>query len=97
MLSRKKKTFSDGFPRDKYKHMASYEEFVKSIGISFNFRINKESKKLEYRDLTGPEKLKLFQNINIPTLLPLYSQNKEIRGTQRPFSGKYLFGALQNG
>ena len=75
----KMKTFSDGFPRDKYKHMASYEEFVKSIGISFNFRINKESKKLEYRDLTGPEKLKLFQNINIPTLLPWYSQNKEIQ------------------
>ena len=70
----KKTTFSDGFLRDKYKHMASYEEFVKSIGISFNFRINKESKKLEYRDLTGPEKLKLFQNINIPTLLPRYSQ-----------------------
>ena len=66
----KNKTFSDGFPRDKYKHMASYEEFVKSIGISFNFRINKESKKLECRDLTGPEKLKLFQNINIPALLP---------------------------
>ena len=75
----KKTTFSDGFPRDKYKHTASYEEFVESIGISFNFRINKESKKLEYRDLTGPEKLKLFQNINIPTLLPRYSRNKEIQ------------------
>ena len=75
----KKKTFSDSFPRDKHKHMASYEEFVKSIGISLNFRINKESKKLEYRDLTGPEKLKLFQNINIPTLLPRCRQNKEIQ------------------
>ena len=31
-----------------------------SVGISFSFRINKESLKLEYRDLTGPEKLKLF-------------------------------------
>ena len=58
----KKKT-SDGFPRDKYKHMACYEEFIKSMGITFNFRIKKESKKLEYRDLTEPEKLKLFQNI----------------------------------
>ena len=37
---------------------------------SFNFRIKKESKKLEYRDLTGREKLKLFQNFNIPMLLP---------------------------
>ena len=75
----KKTTFSDGFPRDKYKHMASYEEFLKCIGISFNFRINQESKKLEYRDPTGPEKFKLFQNINIPTLLPRCSQNKEIQ------------------
>ena len=32
----KKKTFSYGFPIDKYKHMASYEEFIKSIAISFN-------------------------------------------------------------
>ena len=75
----KKTTFSDGFSRDKYKHMASYEELIKSIGISFNFRINKESKKLEYRDLTGPQKLRLFQNINIPMLLPQCSQNKEIQ------------------
>jgi len=46
---------------------------------SLNYRINKESKKLEYRDLTGPEKLKLFQNINIPMLLPQCSQNKDIQ------------------
>ena len=75
----KKKT-SDGFPRDKYKHMACYEEFIKSIGITFNFRINKESKKLEYRDLTEPEKLKLFQNINIPTYAcPSLQSNKDIQ------------------
>ena len=78
MLLKKKNnnnnTFSDGFPRDKYKHMAGYEEFIKSIGISFNFRINKESKKLQYRDLTGPEKLRLFPRINIPMLLPQCSR-----------------------
>ena len=76
MLLRKKKT-SDGFLRDKYKHMACYEEFIKSMGITFNFRINKESKKLEYRDLTEPEKLKLFQNINIPTYSCLSLQSKQ--------------------
>ena len=38
-IDKKKKT-SDGFPRDKYKHMACYEEFIKSMGITFNFRIN---------------------------------------------------------
>ena len=73
-LFTRKKT-SDRFPRDKYKHMACYEEFIKSMGITFNFRINKESKKLEYRDLTEPEKLKLFQNIKILTYA---CQNKDI-------------------
>lgn len=40
---------------------------LSSVEIFFNFRINK-----------GPEKLNPFQNFNIPILLPLYSQNKEI-------------------
>ena len=63
-------TFSNGFCRTKYKHMAGYETFVKSLGITFEWRINKDSKKLEYRDLTGPEKLVLVQNINFKSLLP---------------------------
>ena len=63
-------TFSNGFCRTKYKHMAGYETFVKSLGITFEWRINKDSKKLEYKDLTGPEKLVLIQNINFKSLLP---------------------------
>lgn len=38
-------SFSSGFPRDRYKHMAGYEKFLKDIGISFEWRVNKESKK----------------------------------------------------
>ena len=53
-----------------YKHMAGYKTFVKSPGITFEWRINKDSKKLEYRDFTGPEKLVLIQNINFKSLLP---------------------------
>ena len=56
----KKVTFTDGFPRDKYKYMAGYEMLLNNLGVSFQWHIGKESKKLEYRDLTGPEKLKLF-------------------------------------
>ena len=40
--------------------MAAYEKFVKEIGIDFEWKINKDTEKLEYRDLTGPEKLLLF-------------------------------------
>ena len=32
--------------------------------------INSDSKALQWRDLTGPEKLKLFNAINIPSLFP---------------------------
>ena len=39
------------------------------MGINFHFHINKDTQSLDYRDLTGPKKLKLFQNINISTLL----------------------------
>lgn len=49
--------------------MAGYEKFVKNLGISFEWKINKDTKKLEYRDLTGPEKLLLFQHINFHSLL----------------------------
>ena len=62
-------TFSNGFCRNRYRHMAGYEKFVKDLGISFEWKINKDTKKLEYRDLTGPEKLSLFQHINFHSLL----------------------------
>lgn len=57
--------------------MAGYETYLQSLGIQFHWYINKESKQLDYRDLTGPEKLKLFKNIKISSLLP-NSQNNEI-------------------
>ena len=66
MVLLKRKTLSDGFPIDKQKHMRSYEEFIESIRISFNFRINKESKKPEYRDLNGPEKMETLSECKYP-------------------------------
>lgn len=74
----KVKTFPSGFTREKYKHMAGYEKFLKDIGISFDWRVNKDSKKLEYRDLTGPEKLLVMQSINFQSLLPNFKETKEM-------------------
>ena len=34
---------------------------LNNLGVSFQWHIRKESKKLKYRDLTGSEKFKLFQ------------------------------------
>ena len=50
--------------------MTRYETFLRELGIPFTWYIGKETKQLEYRDLTGAEKVKLFQNINISFLLP---------------------------
>ena len=43
-----KKTYSDNFSRDKYKHMAGYERYLQSLGIPFHWYISKETKQLEY-------------------------------------------------
>lgn len=38
-----------------------------------------DTKKLNWRDLTGPEKVKLFSNINIPQLLPSLEKRTELQ------------------
>ena len=64
------RSFSN-FKISKYKHLASYEEFISSLGISgFSFYIGETSKQLKCRSLTGPEKLKLFSAIKIADFLP---------------------------
>ena len=62
--------FNKGFDREKNVHMAEYESFLrKDLNISFNWNVNRDSKKLEYRDLTGPEKIKLFENIDLSSII----------------------------
>ena len=53
-----------------YKHTVGYEQFLASFGINFHFHIDTTSKHLQYRDLTGPEKVKLFENIDLDHLVP---------------------------
>ena len=62
--------FSDGFDRVKYKHMDGYETYLQNLNIPFHWYVSKETKQLDYRDLTGPEKVKLFKNIKISSLMP---------------------------
>ena len=42
-----KATFPHGFSQKKFKHMAGYEAFLTNRGISFEWRINKDTKKLD--------------------------------------------------
>ena len=67
----KKKVFNNGFDNIKYKHMATYEKFLnETCKIDFKWFVSKDTKELKWRDLTGPEKLRLFSHIDIPFLLP---------------------------
>lgn len=57
--------------RAKLTNIATYEKFLnETCKISFSWYVSEDSKKLQWRDLTGPEKKVLFQNIDIPSLFP---------------------------
>ena len=58
--------------RKKQTHIAKYEAFLNEVcKIPFKFELSKDNaKKLQWRDLTGPEKLRLFTLVKIPDLFP---------------------------
>ena len=59
--------------------MAQYEKYLQNLGIPFHWYVGKQIKQIEYRDLTGPEKVKLIPNMNISTLLPDCSNRGKIQ------------------
>ena len=57
--------------RTKATNMVTYEKFLnETCKIPFQWYVNPETKQLKWRDLTGPEKLRLFSTIHIPQLFP---------------------------
>ena len=89
----KKSTVDSGFAQDKFKHMDAYEKFLRSLGIAFEWTVDRDSKKLSYRDLTGPEKLLVFQKITIKELLPRFADSNKIENLWKSFID--LFGELK--
>jgi len=70
----------------KGKYMVTYKDFLnKPCKIKFNWFIDKESKRLQFHDLTGPEKIRLFENINIPELFPSLSTKTELQKLWKDF------------
>ena len=50
-------------------NVAKYKQFLnETCKVSFHVYLDKDAKSLKWRDLTGPEKLKLFNKIDIPKL-----------------------------
>ena len=55
----------------KHTNVAAYEAFLKTeCKINFRWYTSKETRQLQWRDLTGPEKVRLFTKINIPKHFP---------------------------
>ena len=40
----KKVTFTDGFPRDKYKYMVGYEMLLNNLGVSFSGTLGRKAR-----------------------------------------------------
>ena len=71
--------FSSGFDVGKHKYMEAYDTLLNSLGVPFSWHVSKESKKLCYRDLNGPEKLTLLQSINMEDLLPTFQHSRKLQ------------------
>ena len=67
-----------------------YIEFLnKKCKISFHTYMDKQSKALKWRDLTGPEKMKLLKNINMVELFPDLSNADKIQEIWTQFNKIY--------
>lgn len=57
--------------REKWPNMSRLESFInETCKIPFQWEVQQDSKKLNYRDLRGPELKTLFKNINILEIIP---------------------------
>lgn len=65
------------FNPQKFQHCHELEKFLKESGIvGFNFYVGKDSKKLKWPTLNGPQKHKLFACIKVAEILPELGADK---------------------
>lgn len=71
-----KATELDQAPMNSY--TKSYENFLNiECKIRFKWNVDRNSKEITYRDLTGPEKVRLFKNMDIASQFPALQKAKE--------------------
>lgn len=64
----------------KESNMEVYRNFLnEQCKIRFQWFVNKDSKSLNWRDLTGPEKIRLFNNATITSLFPSMKKKEKIQ------------------
>ena len=57
--------------------------------MSFHFYTDKDSKQVKWRDLVGPEKMKVFSKLVIPELFPDFPQGDKVQKIWQDFMGIY--------
>ena len=69
-------------------NMTIYQDFLNDeCKIYFRFRTDKETKAVKWRDLTGPEKKRLFEKINLPRLFPSHPRKDILQKLWSDFIG----------
>ena len=69
----------------KCRNLNKYIELLKECKIPFHFYVCQDSKKLKWRDLRGPEKHRLFANIDLPKSFPTIPHVEKIQYIWREF------------
>ena len=61
-------------------NVKAYAQFLNGpCKIRFHWYVDKDTKKLKWRDLTGPEKNRLFKNMDVPVLFPALQHKQQIQ------------------
>ena len=65
---------------EKTNYLEAYKTFLnEECNICFKWAESKGKKELKYQDLTGPEKIRLFTKISIPSLFPLLPKKDQLQ------------------
>lgn len=70
---------SKNVDKEKCKNILAFEEFVNELSIPWAFYTDKESAKLQFRDFTGPEHIKIQRLINLENLIPWHPKLDKIK------------------
>ena len=72
--------------QDNANHLTRYEKFLnEKCKVSFHFYTDKDSKQVKWRDLVGPEKIKLFSKFVITDLFPDFPQGDKVQKIWKDF------------
>ena len=70
----------------KHASITAYATFLKEVcKINFTWYTSRETRQLQWRDLTGPEKVRLFEKIDIPKYLPMLKNAAALQDIWKEF------------